>query len=365
MVKMRKKILILFLVLITGLACSATSNLLGGNNVNTNSGDSLSNDNGSVDTGASQPGPDSINLSEPSLFEVAENSNSEIDMLMAFEGQDDSGASVFGQIHLSGTISNDLPGAFIELTMEGDAAFDGVSYLVMADLPTTDYFYTADTGCLSFGNNEFENPYNDFMQTAEFEGNAQKIESNVIINGYQTDKYLLTIENIPEDSFESNEMVELYESFVYVTQGDEFIVQVELNWLGTNEALTGSTTLLGNNAAVYSFLPLSGPVDISPPAECNVSEDTGMVDSSFPVLSDATGISSLGPNLIQYTTETGVEDIVAFYETEMAALGYTIDQSINYGEAAFALFSLDGKQVGLTVIKVDGDENYTVNIGGQ
>jgi hypothetical protein len=70
----------------------------------------------------------------------------------------------------------------------------------------------------------------------------------------------------------------------------------------------------------YELAQVNAPVTIELPADC----PPGLVDA--PMLPDAAQVERL-PGLLQYETASSVQDVVAFYEKELPALGWQAPSS--------------------------------------
>jgi len=97
----------------------------------------------------------------------------------------------------------------------------------------------------------------------EIKGQVQRVESGIGVNGYVTDKYELTSENMVADD-------EFISGFVYVARKGGFITLFEVQGrtkigyqgLDPNQ-LTGTTT-------AYNYIPVEdGSFNITVPAVCN------------------------------------------------------------------------------------------------
>src|SRR5688572_29907195 len=87
--------------------------------------------------------------------------------------------------------------------------------------------------------------------------------------------------------------------------------------LSADGAFYGFGTGEGHIEWEYNLLDVNGPVTIEPPANC---EEPGGAD--FPKMPDADQVSSFG-TLLTYTTKSPTADVIAFYNAELAAQGWT------------------------------------------
>jgi hypothetical protein len=199
------------------------------------------------------------------------------------------------------------------------AVMDGIEFMEIADIDGTDYVYVAGQGCSVFGNNEYNNPYDSLADTGGvLTGEATRIGTETV-NGVQTDVYAITVDNLDPNDAIFDDISELQEGRLYVAQGDGHVVRLLLGGRGMSELLTSSTTLEGDVAYQLDFTPTSEQFDIRPPEDCQAQMET----SEYPFLPDALNISSF-PGLFSYITASTPAEVLDFYKTEMAALGYTV-----------------------------------------
>jgi len=93
-------------------------------------------------------------------------------------------------------------------------------------------------------------------------GQAQRVESGIDVNGFVTDKYELTSENMDADD-------ELIGAFVYVTRDGGFITRFEVQGRSKTDYQGLDPNQFTNVATVYNYIPVEdGSLDIAIPAVC-------------------------------------------------------------------------------------------------
>ena len=98
----------------------------------------------------------------------------------------------------------------------------------------------------------------------------------------------------------------------------------------------------------YEVSDVNVPISIEPPAGC---ADAG---SEFPIMPDATSMNTFG-GMVSYQSASTFDDVVAFYQDQMAAEGWTNtgDGLISAGTAMLN-FTRDGDSAAVTITGADG-----------
>jgi hypothetical protein len=359
----RKKLLsILLVILISLLACRTTSSNEneGTNGANTNSQE---NDNGpSESISVFEPvGPEELNLEDPSLFMDSNEINYYLDFIYSFEGEDNNGNEVFGYIQLEGknAITPEIASDY-EMNIVGLAATDGIAYLHFVDTPSRDYVFIPESGCLSFGNDEFESPYGAFGESNEMLiGTAHRVETAVMVNGVLTDRYELSNDNMDASIMDPGDTFELDEGSIWIAR-EGYLIKLEMVGTGTSVSLTGDSSLVGDIVYEFKFSPTNAPLPINPPAECD-TDNAGNPESSFPMTDDADNITSMADDFISYTTSYSLEELLSFFTQEMAMDGYTLDTEMVIGTLITLRFVKGNESINIIALSEDGgDFNVTI-----
>lgn len=366
-----KKLLVFILILVIAiLACSSIPTLgesnngedTTGQNIN-NSGDQGNDSGQSAISGQDLPaGPDLLNLEDSALFIKYTDINYFMNFFYSFKGKSSEGDEIFGSIQIEGknTVNPERASDF-EMRMEGmSIAEEGMGYIHFVDLPTRDYVYIPESGCISFGNNEFGSPYDSFLDSdGMFIGTVQRVEKDIIVNGVLTDRYELTDANIDNNNFDFGETFDLEDGSLWVAR-QGYMVKLEMSGVGKSIALSGYPELLGAIYYEFSFTPSNEPILILPPAECN-TDDEGQPESSFPMTDDATNITNIGDVILSYNTAYNLDDLVNFYKDAMSAQGYSLDTEVVVGSIATMRFIRGGEAVGF-LANSDGEGGFYVTI---
>jgi len=192
----------------------------------------------------------------------------------------------------------------------------------------------------------------------EITGQAPRVESGIDVNGFVTDKYELTSENLVTDD-------ELISAFVYVARSGGFITLFELQGrakidfqgLGLDPSQVADPDQLADFTRADNYIPLEdGSLNIAIPASCN---QPGLVDE-FPMMEGSIASSS-GPEFLFYQIEKPAAEVADFYRAEMPGRGWaltedtTVDRvetaSGSTGPVVTLVFTKDGRNF---IVKVDG-----------
>lgn len=286
-------------------------------------------------------GPESINLDDETRYTEIIDSNYTVRMEFSFTGVTGDGSDLYREIILSGERNIDPPASYFRMDPNDPAVMDGIEYIEIADLDGIDYVNVPGLGCSVFSNNEFNNPFDTMLdEGGMLMGNAQKIGSNETVNGVLVDVYAVTGENLDMSDPTSWDIVELQEGRAYIAQADGRVIRLMFSGRGYSELLTGNGGIEGDVFYQLDFTPTSESFDIQPPEDCA----TTVEDAAWPTLSDAGNITVTGP-LYTYSTDFSLEEIIAFYKTEMANLGYTLTEELVYPTIASLNFESGGKMV--------------------
>jgi hypothetical protein len=103
---------------------------------------------------------------------------------------------------------------------------------------------------------------------------------------------------------------------VWVADPGNYVVKYVFQATGSDQLFGGSSNSDGTIKWDYEVSDVNKPIDIQAPADC------GGTAEDIPVMADAQDPASLG-SMSTYSTPSKFEDVVAFYEKEMPAKGWT------------------------------------------
>ncbi len=184
----------------------------------------------------------------------------------------------------------------------------------------------------------------------EITGQAPRVESGIDVNGFVTDKYELSSENLVTDD-------ELISAFVYVARSGGFITLFELEGRTKTDFQGLDPNQMADFTRTDNYIPMEdGSLNIAIPASCN---QAGLMDE-FPMM-DGSIASSTGPEFLFYQIEKPAAEVADFYRTEMPNRGWALTEDTTVervetatgstGPVVTLVFTKDGKNF---IIKVDG-----------
>jgi len=357
---------LLVAVLLLGLAALACSVIpdLGASSDDAPEGDSAavveddSDDGASEDSGIPEP-MGTLDLDDPALYDIAAVGDYYSTLVYRFEGTQADGTAVTGAMFAEGATTLGPPaGSHLIMRAEGAAA-EGVNTTIeLVLIEETAYFNTVETGCVVLPAQELDNPYDEMIDASEFlSGDADLLESGVMVNGVLTDQYRLDADNIDSGDPESGEQVNVEQGSIFVARQGGYVVRVVIEGTGYSEVLSGDPTLEGQISYELDFTPSDQPIEILPPEGC-----AGADDSDYPVLDDAFDITSV-VGLYSYYTNYSFDDVVSFYKTQMAAAGWALSDELLASPVGMLAFTRADEQVQVLISGDPGTGVLNVIIG--
>ena len=185
----------------------------------------------------------------------------------------------------------------------------------------------------------------------ELTGQALRVESGIEVNGFVTDKYELSGENLVTDD-------ELISAFVYVARSGGFITLFELQGRTTPDSQGFDPNQPAEFTRADNYIPAQdGSLNIAIPAGCG--NQAGLA-SEFPVMDGALG-SQIAPESVFYQIEKPAAEVADFYRAEMPNRGWALTED-TIVERVVTGNSSTGPVVSLVFTK-DGN-NYLVKVDG-
>jgi len=139
-----------------------------------------------------------------------------------------------------------------------------------------------------------------------------------------------------------------------------------LEGTGTNELFGGDGSVPGDIYYQLDFVPVENGA-VAVPDGCEVVEDSGAGagDSAangedYPVMGDAANVAAFG-GLYSYETSASMDEAIAFYKSEYAADGWTLDQEIVTDSTSILTFVQGGEAVSVA-FNVDPNGGDTLSV---
>jgi hypothetical protein len=185
----------------------------------------------------------------------------------------------------------------------------------------------------------------------EITGQAPRVETGIEVNGFVTDKYELSSENLVTDD-------ELISASVYVARNSGYIALFELQGRTKTDSQGLDPNQLADFTRADKYIPgEAGSLSIAIPAGC---QDQAGLAGEFPVMDGALA-SSTAPEVVFYQIEKPAAEVADFYRAEMPNRGWALTEdtiverveteSGSTGPVVTLVFTKDGKNF---MVKVDG-----------
>ncbi|HFE66206.1 MAG TPA: hypothetical protein ENJ93_03000 [Chloroflexi bacterium] len=240
--------------------------------------------------------------------------------------------------------------------MEGAEEFGETTFIQTAE---ASYMMIPGMGCISAGEGETaENPFADLTDTSAFleeVGNADYVGEETI-NGVETLHYTFDQTAFIQEDAD----VEWAEGHVYIAKDGGYMVRFVMDGKGDlGEAIAGEDQP-GTIHMELNIEPIDEPVTIEIPAEC----EGGAAESEYPVLEDAAQFTMFG-GIVSYVTQTPFDDILSFYDSELAAEGWVKDEAGSFiveNSSAIISYTKDGKTLNITIGTDDDGQTFSIVI---
>lgn len=341
---MKKLNIWLIVLALAALACSSVS-LPGVGGETAPAGDVPAAGSPAGATGGNSNNPEELDLDDPAVYRESSSPSYSVALDFNFTAQNADGTPLFRQVLGNGQRNQVPPGWTFRFEPNDPAVLAGLGVVEIAQIDGATYFANQTFGCLQTA--EYDNPYAVLMDTGGLlYGTARRVETGVSINGVQTDRYELTLDNVDLTDAAGSAVRSLNEGALYLSQSDGSILRVVLAGRGVSELLTGDSNFEGDVRYQWDVTPSTQPFTIQPPAGCPQPGDESSLP--YPALADARNITAL-PGILTYETDASFTGVIDFYKAEMAALGYSLTEEAIFEPVATLSFT-DGSGARISVI---------------
>ena len=299
------------------------------------------------------PGPETIDLTSPALYIHPNAPAYEFESTIQYTGVDPTGvAKEVTSIRAMETQTQPQPAQRLVLDNgAGSSETIAIGDQVYMNFPTMG-------GCNAFpdaGQQDLSGHMPNLQE--EITGQAQRVESGIEVNGFVTDKYELSSENLVTDD-------ELISAFVYVARNGGFITLFELQGrakidfqgLGLSPYQLADPNQLADFTRADNYISVEdGSLSIAIPASC--VNPAGLA-GEFPVMDGALA-SIIGTGSVFYQIAKPGSEVADFYRAEMPNRGWALTEDtiaesvITESGSTFPVvtlvFTKDGKNVEVTV----------------
>ena len=323
-----------------------------------------------------QPGPDTLDLSDPAIYQ-----NPLTDFQANFRDQVDStgqdgqpmsmATDYLTRFQTQPAAAWSSSSSFLdETTRETRTALDGTLYLVSAD-------GQCSTGTAG------DPPSSPVagLQGA-LQGQAQRVEAGVEVNGLLADRYEIKADNLAPDA-----KIEIKESTttsdgssnstltikvhgtgsLYLAQQGGFILRVELsdNGTATQDEFFFKPGSEMKSQTLLELVPAApGDAPLAVPEACGgtAAGGEGGGEAGGLVFPRPEGVSILtdDEDTLIYQTTLSQAELEAFYRAEMEALGFSLESNMKVGPILELSFSLGEQTVSVTIMPMGDQMSVTV-----
>ena len=280
-------------------------------------------------------------------------------MDIVLTGPDESGEDVTQRVTAEVLRTTDPNATSMDMQfegMEGAEEFGGATFIQTEE---ASYMIIPGMGCISAGEGEVtENPFADLTDTSAFleEVGSAEFVGEETINDVETLHYTFDQTAFVQEDAD----VEWAEGHVYIAKDGGYMVRFVMDGEGDLGAEITGEDQPGTIHMELNIEPIDEPVTIEVPDECA----GGPVESEFPVLEDAAQFTMFG-GIVSYVTQTPFVDILAFYDSELAAEGWVKDEAGSFvveNSSAIVSYTKDGKTLNVTIGTDDDGQTFSIVI---
>jgi hypothetical protein len=257
---------------------------------------------------------------------------------MTFEGTDSSGNPQSGSFSSVEEFSANPPAKRTSFTGTGTADMGAGGAFELIEVDGQSYSIFGDT-CFSSEATDAPTASAMFDPSTVIGGvQASQLIGVENVGGVSTRHYLVDLSSLQALSSYTDGKAD-----VWVADPGNYVVKYTFEATGADQffGFTGSGE--GTVRWDYEVNNINQPVNITAPENC------GGAPEDIPLMPDAAGVSSFG-DLTTYTSATPLADVVAFYQAQMPANGWT-ESPGGLAQEGFAqlTFTKDGRTASITI----------------
>ncbi len=228
----------------------------------------------------------------------------------------------------------DPPAFQSDVSIAGDETMAGMGNIQLIQIGDTTYSNVPGVGCVSgsladLGTNA--NPFANLLESGQILGDvsgATRVLPDENINGVDTYHFTFDESAMTDPSNE----LESVTGHVYVAKEGGYVVRLVMDAVGQLELPGADFSQPGNIHFEVNTSDVNAPIEILAPENCasfdfdipDLGLDTDAAASPYPVLDGAQQLIVLN-DIVNYQTDAPFDDVVAYYQAEMPAAGYTAD----------------------------------------
>lgn len=373
---------LMVLILLLGLATLACNALTGGNNEGGaegggttdlagdagNSGDAGGGSEGQA--GEVADGPQTLDFA--GIMDGLSDANSyRLRMEMRVEAPNETGAVQVINMSMETATVVEPPAFQSDIQIEGDEAFAEFGNLQLIQIGDTSYSTVPGLGCISGSAADLGtdlNPFADLLESGELLGDvngARRVLPDETINNVAVYHFVFDESDISDP----NNELQTVDGHIYIAKEEGYLVRLVMDGVGQIDFFDTGQTSESNMHVELNTFDVDQPITIEAPADCSSFDfeipdlglDTDPAEAPYPVFAGAQDLFTLD-DLMSYQLEGSFADVLAFYQSEMPAAGFTPESAgdLITDTVAVLNFSRDGVQYAVTISESEGTVSVLV-----
>jgi len=274
---------------------------------------------------------------------------------MTFESTEEGGTSA-GLVFESAVLL-EPPASSATISLSGDMVEEagGFDSMTFAEVGDASYAVIPGLGCVTGGAGEMGSmdQFTEIFATDELLGEIGGAEfvGEDTVNGIAVDHYTFDESDVEDTNGDLQEL----EGHVYVAQDGNYVTRMIIEGVGTVDMFDEGVDEEGTLILEYNVTDVGAEFEIELPEGC---EDAG---AQYPTFEGAADLTSFA-GFTTYTVEADLDDVVTFYEEEMAALGYEQPEGEQIFSEGSAILSFTAAEMDPVSVIINQDEEGTVSV---
>jgi hypothetical protein len=267
-----------------------------------------------------------------------------LSMVIHFEGTGVDGSPAGWELTSERILVSQPPASRFDLTSEGAAASAALSAMTVVHIGPESYLAMPGIGCVTGVAADSAAPASGLVDPdtllaglwdARWVGDGQVV-NDVVSRHYQFDQ-----QSMPALQERPLEVA----GNIYVAEDGRYVTRVTLTAIGRNDFLSPGAMQEGILSLELNVSDVNQPLDVQLPEGC-----AGGV--AYPTLGDAFELTNLG-DLVSYKTRLTLEEVVAFYQEQMPAAGWSpAAEAVIFADSAILTFA---RGEAIVTVNVDPD----------
>ena len=274
---------------------------------------------------------------------------------MTFESTEEGGSSA--GLVLETAVVQEPPASSATIAVSGDMVEEagGFESMTFAEVGDASYALIPGLGCVTGGAGEMGSmdQFTEIFSTDEILGEISGAEfvGEETINGVAADHYTFDESDVEDAEGDLQEL----EGHIYVAQDGNYVTRMVFEGVGAVDLFDEGTDEVGTLVLEFNVTDVGAEFEIELPEGC---EESG---AQYPTFEGAADLTSFA-GFTSYTVEADLEDVVTFYEDEMAALGYEQPEGEQIFSEGSAILSFTGEEMDPVSVIINQDGEGTVSV---